>query len=185
MYCAFIDYRKAFDSINRPLPWQKLLSYNINGKLFNVVKNMYDKAKSCVKIYHLYFNYCPCNIGVRQGDNISPLLFALFINDYSHYVGRPYKGVYVSKCCCCLPTPMALASGGADLFACSLPASFSVHQQCNQSGGVCPQIQGLMCGAYVGDELSKCATSEAGTYLFRAANVWWRCAQYFVIVSCG
>ena len=21
--------------------------------------------------------------------------------------------------------------------------------------------------------------------LFRAANVWWRCAQYFVIVPCG
>ena len=21
--------------------------------------------------------------------------------------------------------------------------------------------------------------------LFRAANVWWRCAQYFVIASCG
>ena len=27
--------------------------------------------------------------------------------------------------------------------------------------------------------------SEAGRYLFRAANVWWRCAQYFVIASCG
>ena len=31
----------------------------------------------------------------------------------------------------------------------------------------------------------RCATSEAGKYLFRAANVWWRCAQYFVIASCG
>ena len=29
------------------------------------------------------------------------------------------------------------------------------------------------------------ATSDAGKYLFRAANVWWRCAQYFVIASCG
>ena len=92
VYCAFIDYRKAFDSINRPLLWQKLLSYNINGKLFNVVKNMYDKAKSCIKIENLYSDYFPCNIGVRQGDNLSPLLFALFINDFSHYVGRSYKG---------------------------------------------------------------------------------------------
>ena len=25
--------------------------------------------------------------------------------------------------------------------------------------------------------------SEAGKYLFRAANVWWRCAQYFVFMS--
>ena len=29
------------------------------------------------------------------------------------------------------------------------------------------------------------ATSEAGKCLFRAASVWWRCAQYFVIASCG
>ena len=33
--------------------------------------------------------------------------------------------------------------------------------------------------------LGKGATSEAEKYLFRAANVWWRCAQYFVIASCG
>ena len=31
----------------------------------------------------------------------------------------------------------------------------------------------------------KGATSEAGKYLFRAASVWWWCAQYFVIASCG
>ena len=31
----------------------------------------------------------------------------------------------------------------------------------------------------------KGATSEMGKYLFRAASVWWRCAQYFVIASCG
>ena len=33
-------------------------------------------------------------------------------------------------CCCCLPTPMALASGGggeSDVPACGPPASFSVH----------------------------------------------------------
>ena len=45
VYCAFIDYRKAFDSISRPLLGHKLLSYSINGTLFNVVKNMYDKRK--------------------------------------------------------------------------------------------------------------------------------------------
>ena len=30
-------------------------------------------------------------------------------------------------------------------------------------------------------EVGKGERSEAGKYLFRAANVWWRCAQYFVI----
>ena len=28
-------------------------------------------------------------------------------------------------------------------------------------------------------------TSDAGKYLLRAANMWWRCTQYFVIAFCG
>ena len=32
---------------------------------------------------------------------------------------------------------------------------------------------------------SELGKGEAGKYLFRTANVWWRCAQYFVIASCG
>ena len=34
-------------------------------------------------------------------------------------------------------------------------------------------------------ELDKDATGHAGKYLFRAANMWWRCAQYFGIASFG
>ena len=34
-------------------------------------------------------------------------------------------------------------------------------------------------------ELGNGTTSEVGKYFFRAVNVWWRCAQYFVSVSCG
>ena len=54
--------------------------------------------------------------------------------------------------CCCLPTPMTLASGGV---RCSRLWSTSQllrpsGQQCSHSGGVCPQIQGRQCGAYVG-----------------------------------
>ena len=40
-------------------------------------------------------------------------------------------------------------------------------------------------GRFVCSELGKGATSEAGKYFVRAASVWWRCAQYFVIASCG
>ena len=38
---------------------------------------------------------------------------------------------------------------------------------------------------FVCSELGKGATSEVGKSLFRAASVWWMCAQYFVIASCG
>ena len=38
--------------------------------------------------------------------------------------------------------------GESDLLACGPPASL-FGQQCSHSGGVCPQIQWLQCGAYV------------------------------------
>jgi hypothetical protein len=49
LYCAFIDYRKAFDSVNMVLLWQKLLRTGIDGKILNVIQNLYKSAKSCVR----------------------------------------------------------------------------------------------------------------------------------------
>ena len=57
------------------------------------------KQNLALKSKNLYSDYFPCNIGARQGDNLSPLLFVLFINDFSHYVGRSYKGLCVSQSC--------------------------------------------------------------------------------------
>jgi hypothetical protein len=49
LYCAFIDYRKAFDSVDRILLWQKLLRTSIDGNMLIVIQNMYKNAKSCVR----------------------------------------------------------------------------------------------------------------------------------------
>ena len=47
---------------------------------------------------------------------------------------------------------MTLASGGNPIIPLVVyqPASPPSCQHCIHSGGVCPQIQGLQCGAYVG-----------------------------------
>ena len=34
LFCAFIYYRKAFNSVNRLALWQKILQQNENGKMF-------------------------------------------------------------------------------------------------------------------------------------------------------
>ena len=59
---------------------------------------MYDMAKSCVRQNNLMSEYFLCNIGVRQGDNLSPLLFALFINDFSKYIDGKYRGLCINNC---------------------------------------------------------------------------------------
>ena len=60
---------------------------------------MYDNAKSCIKKDTLWSHYFSCNVGVRQGDNLSPLLYALFFNDFSHYTSQSYKGLNIIRTC--------------------------------------------------------------------------------------
>ena len=51
LYCAFVDYRKAFDSINRVYIWQKLLANNIGGKFLQVIYSLYKYAISKIKMH--------------------------------------------------------------------------------------------------------------------------------------
>ena len=46
---------------------------------------MYSVAKSLVFANDTKSEYFMCNIGVRQGENLSPLLFAIFLNDLQQY----------------------------------------------------------------------------------------------------
>ena len=93
LYCCFIDYRKAFDTINRAALWQKLASLNINGKILNVIKCMYENAKSCIRINNETSDFFACKAGVRQGDNLSPLLFSLYLNDLQNFLSKAYNGL--------------------------------------------------------------------------------------------
>ena len=93
VYVAFIDYKKAFDLIDRSSLWSKLIASSINGKIIRVIYNMYDNAKSCVVNDSMYSEFFGCNIGVRQGENLSPLLFAIYLNDFDLFISRRYEGL--------------------------------------------------------------------------------------------
>ena len=97
LYCCYVDYRKAFDSVPRIYLWYKLLAYGINGKIFNIVKGLYAKAKSAIKQNNHHSAFFGCDIGVRQGDNLSPLLFALYLNDLQDHLANAYNGLSSSS----------------------------------------------------------------------------------------
>ena len=92
LYCTFVDYSKAFDNVSRIHLWSKLLSQNINGKILDVVKNMYNNAKSYIRNNNTNGEMFNCGIGVRQGENLSPLLFALYLNDLQEFLSHAYNG---------------------------------------------------------------------------------------------
>ena len=93
LYCAFLDYEKAFDKINRAFLWQKLLNENVDGKIVNVVKNMYSQAKSCVAVDGSLSDIFKVDIGVRQGENLSPVLFSFFLNDMNTFLATDMHGL--------------------------------------------------------------------------------------------
>jgi hypothetical protein len=85
IYCAFIDFTSAFDKVWRVGLWRKLLSNHISGKCLNVIIYMYNGCKSRICHNHRLSDIFPCQNGVRQGVNLSPLLFALYLNDLENF----------------------------------------------------------------------------------------------------
>ena len=93
LHCLFVDYEKAFDYVNRAFLWQKLVNSGVNGSILTIVKYMYEKAKSCVKVEDICSEYFQCGCGVRQGENLSPLLFSIYLNDLQSFLSRQVNGL--------------------------------------------------------------------------------------------
>ena len=93
VYAAFLDYKKAFDLVDRRALWIKLVHNGIGGKLLNVVRNLYSQAKSCVRGMDGESEFFVSEIGVRQGENLSPLLFAMYLNDFKGWVDGVSSGL--------------------------------------------------------------------------------------------
>lgn len=49
LYCAFIDYEKAFDTVNHEALWIKLLKSGVSCKMLRMIKSIYMNVKSCVR----------------------------------------------------------------------------------------------------------------------------------------
>ena len=81
LYAAFIDLQKAYESVNRPLLLRKRVMSGLGPQFCQLVENMYTQASSCIKVGNRLGQSFTTNVGLRQGDPLSPLLFNLFIAD--------------------------------------------------------------------------------------------------------
>ena len=79
----FYDFKKAFDSVLHQALFLKLHNFGVSGLFYNIVKNMYTGNKLQIRIGNNLTKVFNSNLGVRQGDTLSPNLFKIFINDLS------------------------------------------------------------------------------------------------------
>ena len=86
LYVAFVDFKKAFDSVQHNKLLTVLKEEGVKGKYFCFLKAMYESLVSCVRCNGAYSEYFDCPVGVRQGCGLSPTLFSLFINQLASHV---------------------------------------------------------------------------------------------------
>jgi hypothetical protein len=71
----FVDFKKAYDSINRKVLYNILLEFGIPKKLVRLIKMCLNETYSKVRIGKLLSDKFPIQNGLKQRDALSPLLF--------------------------------------------------------------------------------------------------------------
>ena len=103
LYCAFIDFTKAFDYVVRENLWYKLVKLGLRGKILNIIKSIYRAVKSRVKYGNKLGNEFYCKLGVRQGECLSPLLFSMYLNDIEEqFILSGFEGLDVNMFKICM-----------------------------------------------------------------------------------
>ena len=95
-FLCFVDFAKAFDSVNRDCLWYKLQNIGVNGKMYNIIKSLYWNIDSTVRVNNRLTDWFSVYSGVRQGDNLAPTLFAIYVNDVTTCINELNVGVPIS-----------------------------------------------------------------------------------------
>ena len=80
LYSTFVDFEKAFDSVDRSTIWTLMEHYGIPPKFISIIRNLYDDA-TCHIIHNGKLTH-PFKVetGVRQGCILSPTIFLIVID---------------------------------------------------------------------------------------------------------
>jgi len=91
--CA-IDLSKAFDKVNHHALFIKLMEKHVPVIILDLLENLLSCCTSCVKWENSWSDNFEINFGVRQGSVLSPLLFALYIDDLAN-LHCPERGWFI------------------------------------------------------------------------------------------
>ncbi|MES9976207.1 MAG: reverse transcriptase domain-containing protein [Candidatus Thiodiazotropha sp.] len=93
---CFVDFRAAFDSIDRNSLWKLIYADGMPGKLVNLLKSYYATTQSRVRMYGEESSPFSLTTGVRQGCPLSPVLFNYAVDWVMYHAIANHPGVQLS-----------------------------------------------------------------------------------------
>jgi exonuclease III len=81
IYSCFVDFTSAFDNVWHTGLVYKLRKSGISSKIISVLQSMYKNVQSCIRRENYVSDKFKCEKGTRQGCNLSPALFKIYLND--------------------------------------------------------------------------------------------------------
>ena len=97
-FLCFVDFRRAFDSVNHVLLFHALSSqFNIVGPFYFSLLSLYRDPQTRVILTSPNSSdktdYFKCPLGVKQGDSLSPTMFAIFVHSLTVELEKSGLGV--------------------------------------------------------------------------------------------
>ena len=93
MFGAFIDLKKAYDTIDQAKLWAHLQSMGLGGRLITFMEAAYKDVKCEVRVGEAMSEAFEVRAGLRQGCVLLPILFSLYIDEITTRLRQRGMGV--------------------------------------------------------------------------------------------
>src|SRR5699024_8582339 len=88
LHFVFIDFRQAYDSIDRDALWRTLAEMGIPSKYVRLIQECYAGTSCQVRFAGQLSDRFTVRNGLRQGDPLAPTLFNMALEKVRREVGR-------------------------------------------------------------------------------------------------
>ena len=99
VYVAFVDLRKAYDTVWRKGLWYKLHRLGLPHKLICTFQELYSQCPNRVLVQGVATDPFDILLGLKQGCVLSPTLFNLYISDLPTHIRQSCLGFEISSGC--------------------------------------------------------------------------------------
>lgn len=116
-YALFVDVKKAFPSVWLDGLWLQMWQHGVRGKMLRVLHGLYQGASRVASFNDFPSSPFECDVGVHEGDCISPTLYLFFADSLLSEVWEKHPGVQLPACADVEPAKVVAAMLADDFVA--------------------------------------------------------------------